>query len=281
MRPDVLGVIGLGAIGGSVAWAASRRGVTRVLGYTPDTDDGTSAEWTGAVTQRVSSVDRLVAESQFVVLAAPPAITLSLLDEIGPSLRANNTLCTDVTSVKAPVIQRAEGLGLAPVFAGSHPMAGTHMSGFQAADPGMLSDATVFVCSLARGERAAREVADFWSRVCGAHPVEVEAEAHDRALAWSSHLPQAMASALAAALDDSAPAEAAFGRGARDTTRIAASSVEMWRDVLLLNRLAVLEAIEAVEDQLGELGRALRSGDAATLADWLEAGARWRRQLDR
>jgi prephenate dehydrogenase len=92
-------------------------------------------------------------------------------------------------------------------------------------------------------------------------------------------LPQAAASALAAALARSGPQGVTYGPGARDGTRLAASSVEMWRDVLILNREPVLKAIEGLEDALGVLRRALACGDATALAAWLESAASWRRGL--
>jgi prephenate dehydrogenase len=109
--------------------------------------------------------------------------------------------------------------------------------------------------------------------------VTLDPRAHDQLLAWTSHLPQAAASALAVALARAGPSGVTYGTGARDTTRLAASSVEMWRDILLLNREAVLAAMDGLEDQLGGLRQALASANVAALTQWLEAGAAWRRGL--
>jgi len=279
MRPEVLGVVGLGAIGGSVAWRAAQAGVPRIVGYSPLPAEGVAALRAGAITEVAERPQRVVETADLVVLAAPPAANLRLLRELQGDLLRRGRLCTDVTSVKRPVIELAERLGLESVFAGSHPLAGTHESGFAAARASMLEGAVVYVTPLIRGERAGEEVADFWSVVCGAHPVTCDAAEHDGVLAWTSHLPQAVSSALAAALARAGPKAVTVGPGARDTTRLAASDPQLWHDVLLLNREALLGALDAVEGELGRLRHALTTGDGAELTAWLETGRAWRRRL--
>lgn len=280
MRPDALGVIGLGAIGGSVAWRAAQSGVPRIIGYSPVPAEGVAALKAGAITEIASRPQRVVQRADLVVLAAPPGATLNLLQELRHDLLQRGRYCTDVTSVKHPVVALAQRLELAGVFAGSHPLAGTHESGFAAAKPSLLTGAIVYVTPLAGGERAGQEVADFWAEVCGAAPVVWDAVEHDRVLAWTSHLPQAVASALAAALAKSGPKAVTLGPGARDTTRLAASDPRLWHDVLLLNRHALLGALDAVEGELGQLRHALTTGNGAELLAWLEAARAWRRRVD-
>ncbi len=210
-----------------------------------------------------------VRPADLVVLAAPPGATLNLLRDLQTPLKTRPALCTDVTSVKRPIMDLAERLALADVFAGSHPLAGTHESGFAAARPSRLDGALVYVTPLPNGERVAREIADFWAGVCGASPVVCDAAAHDRIVAWTSHLPQAVASALAGALRRAGPKGVTYGPGARDTTRLAASNPELWHDVMLLNREALLEGLDAVEGELGHLRHALNTGNGDELLAWL------------
>src|SRR6266850_7090409 len=191
MRPDTLGVIGLGAIGGSVAWQAARAGIPRVIGYSPIPAEGVAAAKAGAVTEVAAAVQKVVRQADLVVIAAPPAATLDQLRAIAPDIQKRGIWCTDVSSVKGPVVHLAESLGLRERFAGSHPLAGTHRSGFGAARADLLSRAIVYVTPLENGDAAAREIADFWAGVFGADPVTMSAEAHDALLAWTSHLPQA------------------------------------------------------------------------------------------
>jgi prephenate dehydrogenase len=121
----------------------------------------------------------------------------------------------------------------------------------------------------------------FWEEVLEAQPVLIDPASHDRQLAWTSHLPQAVASALAKTLADRGLAGVSFGTGARDTTRLAASSPEMWLDILLYNRAEVAQALEAIETGLSELRRLLEAGDPDALRAYLTAAQRFREGLDR
>ena len=280
MRPNTLGVIGLGAIGGSVAWQAARSGVPRVLAYTRAPRDGVAALKVGAITELAQSVSHVVRRADLVVLATPPAATLALLRRHRDEFAGGAALVTDVTSVKAPVIHLARALGLEHRFAGSHPFAGTHGQGFGAARVALLRGAVVYVSPVADDDTPGREVADFWVDVFDAQCVVVDAAVHDELLAWTSHLPQAIASALAGAIAEWGPRGVTYGTGARDTTRLAASSVEMWRDVLLMNREPVLAALDRFDEATGALRRALADGDPEGLVRWLERGATWRRGID-
>ncbi|MBE0593317.1 MAG: prephenate dehydrogenase/arogenate dehydrogenase family protein, partial [Gemmatimonadales bacterium] len=200
MLPETLGVIGLGALGGSVAWQAARAGVPRILGNAVSTKDGAAAVRVGAVTEFVHHPEVVVRSADLVVIATSPSATVQLLRRFGPTMRERGVFCTDVTSVKRPIVRVAEELELAEVFAGSHPLVGSDASGFDAARPDRLRDALVYVSPLAGGARAAAEVADFWSRAIHAHPVTLSADQHDALVAWTSHLPHVAASALAGTL---------------------------------------------------------------------------------
>jgi prephenate dehydrogenase len=246
-------------------------------GYSPLPAESVAALKSGAITEIAQDTHHLAATADLVVLAAPPGAILTLLQQLGPELLARRVLCTDTASVKQPVVALAERLGLGAVFAGSHPYAGTHESGFAAARPSMLHRAVVYVTPLADGEAAAREIGDFWAAICEAAPVVGDAADHDAILGWTSHLPQAVASALAAALARSGP-HASYGGGARDTTRLAASNTALWHDILLSNREPVLRGLEAMEDELGRLRQALAAGDSEALTAWLDFARTWRRR---
>ncbi len=217
-----------------------------------------------------------------VVLATPPQSTLELIDRLGPLLEPG-AVFTDVASVKGSVLRRAVAAGLADCFAGGHPLAGTHGSGFAYARPDRLRGCVVYVCATgsAAGDTAARGVMGFWRETLEASPVLIDAAAHDRQLAWTSHLPQAVAYALAKALAGHGLGAISYGTGARDTTRLAASSPELWIDIFLENRAPVLEALARAEGELAELRRLLAAGDAANLRRYLDTAAAFRKGLDR
>jgi prephenate dehydrogenase len=282
VHPSSLAVIGLGAIGGSLAWQARLAGIGRVVGYSPSRAEGVAALRASAVSEVADSPARAMRDAELVVLAVPPGPTLDLIARLGPSLQPGAIL-TDVCSLKAPVMARALACGLGDRFAGAHPLAGTHDSGFAAARPDRLRGCVVYVCESdsAEGARTARGVMRFWEDVLEANPVLIAAEAHDRQLAWTSHLPQAVAYALAKSLADRRLGGVSFGTGARDSTRLAASSPDMWLDILLQNGEPLGEALSSVETRLGELRRLIEAGDRQGLEHYLETAREFRRGLDR
>jgi prephenate dehydrogenase len=282
VEPSSLAVIGLGAIGGSLAWQARLAGVARVVGYSPKPAEGIEALKAGAITELADTPARAATGADLVILAVPPRATLELMEPLGTAL-GSGAILSDVCSVKGPILRQAVHLGLGERFAGSHPLAGTHETGFGSARPDRLRGCVVYVCAsgTAGGHRAAAAVADFWERTLEASPVLIEPEAHDRQLAWTSHLPQAVAYALAKALADQGLGGVSFGAGARDTTRLAASNPDMWVEILLYNRGPVVEALERSEAGQAELRRLLTDGDAAGLREYLGAARAFREGIER
>jgi prephenate dehydrogenase len=282
VRPSSLAVIGLGAIGGSLAWQARLAGIPRVVGWSPKRGEGVLAVKASAVTELADTEARAVRGADFVVVAAPPRATLDCIGRLGPLLEPGAVM-TDVCSVKAPVLARAAAAGLGDRFAGAHPLAGTHGSGFAAARPDRLRGCVVYVCETGApgGDAAARAVMGFWEHVIEAAPVLISPEAHDRQLAWTSHLPQAVASALAKALADRGLSGVSFGPGGRDTTRLAASSPEMWVDIFLYNAEPVADALKRTEGELAALRHLLDTRDAAGLRAFLAAAQTFRLGIER
>lgn len=281
VHPSSLAVIGLGAIGGSLAWQARLAGVPRVVGCSTSRGEAVEALKVSAISEMADTPVRAVKGADLVVLATPPGATLDLIPRLAPVLEPG-TILTDVCSVKLAIMTRAVECGLGAGFAGGHPLAGTHESGFRAARPDLLRKCVVYVTETGpEGEGAARSVMGFWRDVLEAEPVLIGAEAHDRQLAWTSHLPQAVACALAKALADRRLGGVSYGSGARDTTRLAASGPEMWTDIMLANQPALDEALERAGAALGELRTVLAAGDPVAVRRYLESARDFRRGLDR
>jgi prephenate dehydrogenase len=280
MRPSSLAVIGLGAVGGSLAWQARLAGVARVVGYSPSRAEAVEALKASAITEMADTPARALRGADLVVLAVPPRVTIDLIGRLGPALESG-TVLTDVCSVKQAVMSRAGEAGLGGRFAGGHPLAGSHDSGFVAARPDLFRGCVVYVTELPGGDAPARAVTGFWREVLEAQPILIDAEAHDRQLAWTSHLPQAVASILAHTLATRRLGGVSYGTGAKDTTRLAASSPEMWLDILLLNQPALDQALEATGVALAELRALLAAGDAGGLERYLADARDFRRGVDR
>ncbi|MBI1967557.1 MAG: prephenate dehydrogenase/arogenate dehydrogenase family protein [Gemmatimonadetes bacterium] len=279
MRPSTLGIIGLGAIGGSIARQAKLAGIPTVLGWSPAPGERVAAAQQGALDDSPHRAQDIARAVELLVLAAPPAANLQLLETLAPHL-PGSALVTDTGSVKRAIVGRAEALGLGRRFAGSHPLAGSHRRGFEASQADLFRGAVVYVTPAANGDGAAREIAHFWEDVLEAEAVMVEASRHDAQLAVTSHVPQVIASLLGNFLARHAPPGASFGSGARDATRLAASDSALWTEILLMNRDEILPALRSLEEPLGTLERALETGDAGALSAWLGRASAWRRGLD-
>ncbi len=276
MHPETLGVIGLGTLGGSIAWGAVRSGVQRVVGWSPSTKDGAAAARAGAITEFTHDASSVFASAELVVLATGPRDTERLLETHAPALLRRGVICTDVGGVKRPIVDLARCLGLAGAFAGSHPLVNKHSAGFAAARPNALQGELVYVTPVPDGDRAADEVRDFWTRTLGAHPVTLSADQHDGLIAWMEHLPSAVAAALAAALARGAPPGITCPPGLLDTTRLAHPDVGARSAALLANRPNVLAVLSTFSAELDGLRRAVEANDADAVGTWLAGAAAWR-----
>jgi prephenate dehydrogenase len=271
-------VVGLGLIGGSVARELSARGV-RVLGYDRNGASLRAAREAGVVHAELGTALEGIEAAEVVVLAVPVEATPGVLAAACPRLdRAR--LVTDSGSTKRSIVAAAEALGLGDRFVGGHPLAGDHRAGWAASRSGLFTGARVFLCP-GRGTRSdALQLAEWFWAEFGAKTELIGAAEHDRQLAWSSHLPQAAASALALALAGAGVEPRELGCGGRDTTRLAGSSAEVWTSIALDNADHLAEAVTVLEGALGDLRVALSAGDAARVHAWFAAGADWCRRGD-
>jgi prephenate dehydrogenase len=165
----------------------------------------------------------------------------------------------------------------------AHPVAGKETTGAAAADESLFVGRRTIITPSARSTPdAIARVERLW-RATGSHVERMAPDEHDEILARASHLPQVVASALAAALSGERVGEhvaAAYGAGGlRDTTRIAASSAEMWRDIVLTNREAILGALGLFRGAMDEFERAIRAGDAARFEEIFNRGRAMREGL--
>jgi prephenate dehydrogenase len=282
---DQLVVIGVGLIGGSFAAALREAGAVRTVvgvGRTrANLDDARNA----GLADRVFTLDErwtdVLADADVVLLAAPVAQYPDLFARLAPSLGARSVV-TDAGSTKQDVVAAARAsLGDAlPRFVPGHPVAGSEASGARAADARLFRDREVILTPLPETSDAARDrVAALW-QATGARVTTLTPAAHDRLLATVSHLPHLVAFALVdliARRPDADGVLAHAGSGLRDTTRIAASSPELWRDIALANRAALGGELDALRGVLDEIATALDRADGVALAALFERAARVRR----
>jgi prephenate dehydrogenase len=280
-----LALIGVGYIGGSAALAARRAGlVGSVTGYDLDPQAGPLARTLGVVDEMAETAEEAAAGASLVLLAAPVQSLADLVRRIAERLEPTATVI-DVGSVKQPVVLEAEVALPGGRFVGCHPMAGAEHTGVGAADPGIFAGRVCFVCATAHANVEATENATrFWQGL-GCQVVSIEPSLHDRLMAAVSHLPHVAAFALAASLSDALPlieSNAMLGRpttSLRDTIRIAASSPQVWRDILLANRDHLLPLVRELEQRVSTIGAAMAAGDAPALEAALALGQACRKRL--
>lgn len=248
--PGLVLVIGTGLIGGSIGLALRRAGVD-VLLEDLDASSLTSAEAMGA--GRVSD-----AIPDLVVVAVPPSAAAGVMIEAAN--RFPLATITDVTSVKAPIVDQVRAAGIDTLrIVGGHPMAGRETMGVNSARSDLFDDRMWIVTPSTNSDSVhVKRVRDL-ALTCGAYPLEMTPQDHDSAVALISHVPQVLASALAGQLQV-APEEHVViaGQGLRDMTRIASSDSALWADILTTNsenvRLVlsgVITSLQGLHDDLG------------------------------
>lgn len=277
-------ILGVGLIGGSFALALRRAGVVEtVLGYGRSVANLEAAQRLGILDAVTTTVAEAVQDADLVCIAAPVGALPTLLAEAVPHLR-DDTLILDVGSTKQDVIAAARATLGARIgqFVPCHPIAGAEDSGAAAARSELFHGRAVIVTPLPENTAATvARVAGYW-QTCGARVIEMDAMHHDRVFAAVSHLPHLAAFALVAELAERPEAETFFlhaGSGFRDFTRIAASHPEMWRDIALANRDALLIELDAYQARLAAVRALLAAGDGAALAELFARASHARRSL--
>jgi prephenate dehydrogenase len=217
------------------------------------------------------------------MLATPVMTFPQTLAAMVPHL-PEHAVVTDVGSVKEWVVRELEPLiGPRMALVGVHPVAGKETVGAAAAEENLFVNRRVIVTPSGRSTPdAVAKVEELW-RATGAKVETMTPAAHDAILARASHLPQLVASALAAALEhEQVEGKLAIEYGAgglRDTTRIAAASAEMWRDICLTNRTAILAALKLFRGTFEEFERVVERAEADELIALFERGRRMRERL--
>lgn len=274
-------VVGVGLIGGSFARALRRAGaVGTIVGVDRNEVALARALELGIVDRTARDPADEVADADLVLLAAPvaqtPAILASIAARLGP-----DTVVTDAGSTKGDVVAAAQATLGARIarFVPAHPIAGREVHGPDAALADLYDGRHVIVTPLAGHDADAVERVRAAWRSAGARVLEMDVARHDSVLASVSHLPHVLAYALVAQIVDGVDAElklALAGAGFRDFTRIAASSPEMWRDIVLANREALLGEIDRYAAVVADLRARIADGDGAGIEAVFDKASRTR-----
>ena len=272
-----IAIAGIGLIGGSIAlgvrerWPAVRVvGVDRaaVLAH---------ATGSGAIDEGLTSV-RDLEDVELVVLAAPVRQNARLLAELPTGVRST-AIVTDVGGTKRDILAAARALPSGTRFVGGHPIGGAERGGFGFARPDLFNGRPWVVTPLADTDDVVMAQLQRFVSGLGARAIVLDAAEHDRVMAFVSHLPQLVASALMDTVGGAVAhgGLAVAGRGLIDTTRLASSPAEVWRDICSTNADAIGGALDQLIDRLNDLRADLTRGEA--LEAVFSGAARWRGEL--
>jgi len=274
-------IIGVGLIGSSLALALKKYGVAvEIKGSGRKESNLKKAMQHGVIDSYSLKHSEIVKGADLVVLATPVGCFKAVIEEAGPFLK-KGAIVTDVGSVKGRLAREMEGLmpeGVA--FVGGHPIAGSDRSGVDAATEDLFAGAKCIISPTEHTpEEAVRKVTELWTAI-GAEVCFLSPEEHDLVFALVSHLPHLIAYALVNTVSDVDPEYVHYaGKGFKDTTRVALSSPELWRDICFKNKENLLDLVQRFQDSLASMVDALKRNDSEELEALFEKAQRLRGKL--
>lgn len=248
MTDTVIGFIGFGLIGGSIAKGIKRiRPDIKIMAYMRSMEKLIQAQKDGVIDVALECVDGRFAECDIIFLCTPVEYNANYLSDIHPFLKPGAIL-TDVGSTKASIHEEVSRLGMEGCFIGGHPMAGSEKTGYEHATDHLLENAYYIItptpCSQAKDVSRMVAVA----RTIGSIPIVLDYREHDRIVATISHLPHIIASSLVNLVKDSDNREGVMKQlaagGFKDITRIASASPVMWEQICMANTGPIIRALE-------------------------------------
>ena len=275
-----LAIVGLGLIGGSIAFAAKRTWpTTHVIGIDREAvlREGLSRR---AIDEAATDL-AAVRDADLVVLAAPVRQNLSLLRQVAAQLSSTAVL-TDVGGTKRAIVDAAAKLPDSPSFVGGHPLGGGARGGFEFATASLFSRRPWIFTPPDRSKDATSAVIERLSAFVsglGAHPTIMSAVEHDRLMALISHLPQLTVTALMEVVGSVATGAGLrlAGQGLIDTTRLASSPPGVWRDICATNADEIARALDLLIERLSDLRGDLQRAEIMDAV--FEHAAHWRAEL--
>ena len=281
---QTLAVIGLGLIGGSFAKAVRAAGVVqRIIGCDADANNLQQGLALGVIDQAAADIASAVRDADLVFVAVPVGAMRAVFIAMHGHL-ASQALVTDGGSTKGSVI--ADFATACPAHPGQfvpgHPIAGKETSGVAAATADLYRNKTVIITPVAQNTAPAiQRIQTVW-QACGAQVVQMTPDQHDQNLAMTSHLPHMLAYTLMQVLGEHQSLDdiqACAAGGLRDTTRIAASNPQMWRDIALANQSALQHSLQAYRHHLNRLMAALDAQDGEALLQMFSQAQQSRQAL--
>ena len=287
MHLNKIVIFGVGLIGGSVALALKKTGVApKIVGVGRNIENLQTAINLGVIDEAEADIAKAVGDANLVLIATPVAQTQKILEAIIPHL-SQSTVVTDAGSTKSDIAQYVMNASkqaknpehFLSQFVGGHPIAGAEKSGVTAAKEDLFIGKNVVLTPNEKTSlEAIKLVRELW-QTTGANVSEMTAKTHDQIFAAVSHLPHLLAFTLVNNLANRPNAKQLFdfaASGFRDFTRIAGSSPEMWRDISLANKTALLNELEAYQAEISALHNLLKNEDSQGLQAMFEQASQAR-----
>lgn len=277
----IVGVIGLGLIGGSMAIDLRRRGFAeKVLGVENEKLNAEAALKIG-LADEIVSLEYCVAASDVVVIAIPVGSAVKLLPRILDLAASTDKVVLDVCSVKESLCQVAAGHKARAQYVATHPMAGTEYSGPWAAMPGLFDGRACIFCDIEESSPKAVRLAEKLYDILNMRVIRMRSDAHDMHVAYVSHISHITSFALALTVLDKEKDEKHIfdlaSGGFSSTVRLAKSSADMWVPILAQNHDNVLRVIDTYIDKMKEFRTAIDAYDSDRIRELIEEGNKIKR----
>lgn len=272
---ETVAIAGVGLIGGSFGLALRQAGFTgEILGISSEA--AIQAGLNAGAISRGSTLEEAAVTADLIYLAQPVDRILTTLEVLGP-IATPSCLITDAGSTKAAIVGKASECIRRASFLGGHPIAGKEQRGVQAADANLFRD-RLYVLTPTGPETRAQEAFRLWLSRIGANVVHLGAAEHDAVLAFTSHLPQLVSTALAHALAEQKNEHVyeVFGTALLDMTRLALSSPELWQSIVSTNRADVLAALDQLLVSVDQVRKAVETDN---LREVFDSGAGFARRI--
>jgi prephenate dehydrogenase len=268
MKINTLTIVGVGLIGGSIGLAAKQRGLAKRIIGTSRTQAGLDkARALGIVDEGLLDIEKAVPAAEIAIFCTPVDQIEKQVLQAGQSC-SPGTVLTDTGSAKAQIVKGVQArMRNGVAFVGSHPLAGSEKQGPEHADADLFQGKWTIVTKTAVTDaEALAKVTAFWQAL-GSQVRVMDPKEHDRAVAWTSHLPHLAAAALTGILPPDLQELAASGF--RDTTRIAAGDPALWTPIMMHNRSALLEALREFGRNCRRYRKVLQTRDWTGLEELL------------
>ena len=270
---QIVAIVGVGLIGGSFGLALRKAGFDgRILGVSSEAAIAAAVEC-GAIDRGLPLADA-AGDADLIYLAQPIGRIMDTLRRVDP-LAKEGALITDAGSTKSAIVSLARNVIHRCQFLGGHPMAGKEKRGVREAEPDLFRGRTYVLTPTREGDLTTSRAKEFlgWIDRIGATPVVMGPDQHDLVVSFTSHLPQLASTALAATVGENLESPEYLdvaGPGLADTTRLAKSSYEIWRDILATNTDSIERALAAYIARLEHMRENLRTRQ---MQEQFEAGA--------